>query len=77
MGASYFGIPTRESHSLIAGLNGAAIAIQNGTAGINMAEWATVNYGLVLSLVIGFVFGWVLCKIVAVICGSMNSGKTN
>ena len=36
VGASYFGIPTSESHSLIAGLTGAAIAIQNGTAGINM-----------------------------------------
>ena len=27
--ASMFGIPTSESHSLIAGLSGAAIAIQN------------------------------------------------
>ena len=52
VGASYFGIPTSESHSLIAGLTGAAIAIQNGTAGINMAEWAKVIYGLVLSLVL-------------------------
>lgn len=77
VGASYFGIPTSESHSLIAGLTGAAIAIQNGTAGINMAEWAKVIYGLVLSLVLGFVFGWVICKIVAVICGSMNRRKTN
>ena len=64
VGASYFGIPTSESHSLIAGLTGAAIAIQNGTAGINMAEWAKVIYGLVLSLVLGFVFGWVICKII-------------
>ena len=77
VGASYFGIPTSESHSLIAGLTGAAIAIQNGTAGINMAEWAKVIYGLVLSLVLGFVSGWVICKIVAVICGSMNRRKTN
>ena len=39
VGASYFGIPTSESHSLIAGLTGAAIAIQNGIGGVNMAEW--------------------------------------
>ena len=32
VGASYFGIPTSESHSLIAGLSGAAIAIQIGRA---------------------------------------------
>ena len=30
VGASVFGIPTSESHSLIAGLSGAAIAIQQG-----------------------------------------------
>ena len=33
VGASYFGIPTSESHSLIAGLTGSAIAIQNGVGG--------------------------------------------
>ena len=32
--ASFFGIPTSESHSLIAGLSGAAIAIQQGVGGI-------------------------------------------
>ena len=44
VGASYFGIPTSESHSLIAGLSGAAIAIQNGIGGINMNEWVKVLY---------------------------------
>ena len=38
--ASVFGIPTSESHSLIAGLSGAAIAIHNGVGGINFAEHA-------------------------------------
>src|SRR5699024_9309906 len=47
--ASVFGIPTSESHSLIAGLSGAAIAIQNGVGGINMNEWVKVLYGLGLS----------------------------
>ena len=51
--ASFFGIPTSESHSLIAGLSGAAIAIQHGVSGINFDEWKKVLYGLVLSLVFG------------------------
>ena len=34
-----FGIPTSESHALIAGLSGAAIALHNGMSGINGAEW--------------------------------------
>ena len=54
VGASYFGIPTSESHSLIAGLTGAAIAIHGGLDGVNGAEWVKVIYGLVLSLALGF-----------------------
>ena len=54
VGAARFGIPTSESHSLIAGLTGAAIAIQNGIGGINMGEWVKVLYGLVLSLALRF-----------------------
>ena len=75
--ASYFGIPTSESHSLIAGLTGAAIAIQNGIGGVNMDEWAKVLYGLVLSLVLGFGTGWVICKVVSVVCQRMDRRKTN
>ena len=42
VGASYFGIPTSESHSLIAGLTGAAIAIHNSLDGVNGEEWIKV-----------------------------------
>ena len=52
--ASLFGIPTSESHSLIAGLSGAAIAVQGGIGGINFHEWVKVLYGLVLSLALDF-----------------------
>ena len=57
--AWYFGIPTSESHALIAGLSGAAIALHGGLGGINGAEWIKVLYGLVLSTFLGFAFGWV------------------
>ncbi|MGI6270289.1 MAG: inorganic phosphate transporter [Candidatus Howiella sp.] len=77
VGASYFGIPTSESHSLIAGLSGAAIAIHNGVGGINMKEWAKVLYGLALSLILGFVIGWIICKLVSLICARMDRRKTN
>lgn len=76
-GASYFGIPTSESHSLIAGLTGAAIAVNNGLDGVNQGEWVKVIYGLVISLILGFVTGWVVCKIVCVICYNMDRRKTN
>ena len=75
--ASYFGIPTSESHSLIAGLSGAAIAIQNGIDGINMDEWVKVLYGLVMSLLLGFAIGWAVCKLLTVICARMDRRRTN
>ncbi len=61
----YFGIPTSESHSLVAGLAGAAVALRGGVDGINGSEVVKVIYGLVLSTVLGFVMGFVVVKIVA------------
>ena len=77
VGASFLGIPTSESHSLIAGLTGAAIAIHGGVDGINMAEWTKVLYGLVLSLMLGFATGWIVCKLVTLVCQRMDRRKTN
>ena len=77
VGAAPFGIPTSESHSLIAGLTGAAIAIQNGIGGINMGEWVKVLYGLVLSLALGFLAGWGICRLVILVCAGMDRRKTN
>lgn len=62
--AWWFGIPTSESHALIAGISGAAIAIQKGFSGINGSEWIKVIYGLVISTVLGFGFGFVVTKII-------------
>ena len=75
--ASWFGIPTSESHSLIAGLSGSAIAIHNGVGGINMDEWGKALYGLVLSLALGFATGWVICKLVSLVCSAMDRRRTN
>lgn len=62
--AWYFGIPTSESHALIAGLSGSAIALHGGLAGINGAEWMKNIYGLVLSTVVGFLMGYVVVEII-------------
>lgn len=74
--AWWFGIPTSESHSLIAGISGAAIALQGGFSGINPGEWIKVIYGLVLSTVIGFVSGWIIVKAVERIFGGFSRKKT-
>lgn len=58
----YLGIPTSQSHALIAGVTGAAIALQNGIGGINFNEWSKVIWGLVLAAGLGFTLGWVFSK---------------
>lgn len=74
--AWYFGIPTSESHALIAGISGAAIALQGGFAGINGAEWMKVIYGLVLSTGLGFGSGYLVVKVVSFICKDMKRQNT-
>lgn len=71
-----FGIPTSESHALIAGLTGGAIALHGGIEGVNGAEWVKVIYGLVISLVLGFVLGWIVCKIVVALFRRVERKKT-
>jgi len=74
--AWYFGIPTSESHALIAGLSGAAVAIQNSFAGINGAEWVKVLYGIVLSTVLGFALGFVMAKLTTFLFSGTNRLKS-
>ena len=76
-GASILGINTSESHALIAGLSGAAIALQGNVSGINFQEWVKVLYGLVLSSVLGFACGWVVVKFIELIFQNVDRRKTN
>ena len=74
--AWYFGIPTSESHALIAGLTGGAIALHGGLEGVNGAEWIKVVYGLVISVVLGFFLGWIICKGVVLVFRNVVRQKT-
>lgn len=74
--AWWFGIPTSESHALIAGLSGAAIALQGGIGGINPDEWVKVIYGLFLSLILGAFSGWLIVKTIEFAFKKCNRRKT-
>lgn len=76
VGAWFFGIPTSESHALIAGITGAAIAM-SGAGGINMNEWINVIYGLGLSAILGFAMGFAASKTITAICRGMNRRKAD
>ena len=61
--AWYFGIPTSESHALIAGITGAALAL-GGVSAINMKEWSKVLIGLAVSSVLGFGSGFGIARFI-------------
>ena len=58
VGAWRFGLPTSESHALLAGLSGSALALG---ADIQPTAWAAVGVGLVLSLPAGVCAGRLIC----------------
>lgn len=55
--AWWFGIPTSESHALVAGVTGAAVALQGSFRAIRWEAWGKVLFGLSLSLLLGFLLG--------------------
>lgn len=58
-----FGIPTSETHELIAGLAGAGLATA-GPSVLLWAGWQKVLIGLGLSTVLGFFFGFIFMGII-------------
>lgn len=69
--AWWFGIPTSESHALIAGLTGAAIAL-GGIGAVNPNEWLKVLIGLVVSTVLGLGGGYLITKLIIFLFRGVN-----
>lgn len=72
-----FGIPTSESHALIAGLMGAGVAVNGGFSGVDSSEWIKVAYGLILSTLLGFVSGFVFSKATVKLFADFDKTKSN
>lgn len=75
--AWFFGIPTSESHALVAALSGAAVAVNKSINGININEWKKVIVGLFISTVFGFIFGFIIVKIVGFFIKNSDKTKTD
>lgn len=54
-----YGLPTSESHALVAGLTGAGLATA-GPSALLWAGWQKVLIGLVFSTFLGFAGGWLI-----------------
>lgn len=73
--AWYFGIPTSESHALISGIFGAALASNGGLKGMELSALRLAVAGLAISLPIGFFGGFLIGKILEVV--SYNTKSQN
>ena len=71
-----YGIPTSESHALIAGLMGAGMAY-NGLAAFNWSSVSKVLWGIFISTVIGFAATYVVTKLVGFLFRRMKRAKAN
>lgn len=60
--ALQFGIPTSETHGLVAGLTGSAIAIY-GLSSVNVNQWISVGIGLIWSILGTFILSILTEKI--------------
>jgi len=60
--AWFFGLPTSESHGLIAGLTGAGLA-SGGFSVLQAEGWAKVGLGLLLSSLSGFILAFLIMGI--------------
>lgn len=61
VGAWFFGIPTSESHAIIAALCGASVATGNG---VSTRILCFTLIGLILSVMLGFALGYILFAII-------------
>lgn len=60
--AMRFGIPTSETHGLVAGLTGSAIAVY-GISSVNGSQWISVAIGLIWSIFGTFIIGFLIEKL--------------
>jgi PiT family inorganic phosphate transporter len=72
--AAYFGLPTSESHALVAGLTGAGLATA-GPDALLWEGWRKVIIGLGFSTFLGFGFGYFLILVIAWIFRNVPPGK--
>lgn len=71
-----FGIPTSESHELVAGLSGAALALV-GPSALLAEGWKKVVFGLFFSSFLGFAVSYFVSKAIMLVCSRFSPRASN
>ena len=61
--ASLFGLPTSESHALISGMSGAALASNRDLSAIRLDEWRSVIIGILVSTLPVMIFALLIYRL--------------
>ncbi len=72
--AWYYGLPTSETHALVAGLAGAGLATA-GPSVLLWVGWQKVIIGLVFSSLLGFCGGWGMTRLIHKLFHNMRRSK--
>ncbi len=75
--AWFFGIPTSESHALMASLAGASIALSHSFSSVSSDELIKIIIGLFVSTILGFALGFISTKLTEVIIKNRDRLKTD
>lgn len=74
---AYFkGLPTSESHALISGMGGAALATKRSLDAFNLNEWISVLIGLAVSTLPCMIFAFLLYKLTLRVFSDQNRRGT-
>ncbi len=70
-----YGLPTSESHALISGLTGSALAV-GGFSSLQWDGWTKVGTGLLFSTFLGFFVSFFVFKIIAILFANTAISKS-
>lgn len=74
--ASMLGLPTSESHALIAGMSGAALSSNMSLDAISLAEWRSVLVGIFISTLPVLIFSFLLYRLTLRVFSSQDRRGT-
>ena len=74
--ASLFGLPTSESHALISGMSGAALASNSNVSAISLAEWRSVIIGILVSTLPVMIFALLIYRLTLHVFASQDRRGT-
>lgn len=70
----FFGLPTSESHAILAGIFGTSLFLNKGFVNIDVNEWLNVCGGLLISVLTGYAFSFLFLKFL-LFCSENNKLK--